>query len=68
MRLVTEESGLDFLPVRDELYDLCFPEAWEGDHRIRALLQIVRSAGFRRAIAELPGYHADETGEVDRIS
>ena len=26
---------MDFLPVREEIYDLCFPDRWEGDHRIQ---------------------------------
>ena len=31
LRLASEEAGLDFLRVREEAYDLCFPERWEGD-------------------------------------
>lgn len=68
LRLVSEEAGLDFLPVREEIYDLCFPDRWEGDHRIQALLQVVRSPSYRRALGELPGYDSAETGELHRVS
>ena len=68
LRLVSEEAGLDFLPVREEIYDLCFPERWEGDHRIQALLHVVRSPSYRRALGELPGYDSAETGELHRVS
>jgi molybdate-binding protein/transcriptional regulator with XRE-family HTH domain len=68
LRLVSEEAGLDFLPVREEIYDLCFPNRWEGDYRIQALLQVVRSPSYRRALGELPGYDSAETGELHRVS
>jgi molybdate-binding protein/transcriptional regulator with XRE-family HTH domain len=64
LRLVSEEAGLDFLHVREENYDLCIPDRWEGDHRIQALVQVVRSPAYRRALGELPGYDSAETGEI----
>lgn len=64
LRLAVEEAGLDFLPVREEAYDLCFPEALADDHRIKALLDAVRSAGYRRLLGELPGYDSAGAGEV----
>jgi molybdate-binding protein/transcriptional regulator with XRE-family HTH domain len=67
LRLVSEEAGLEFLPVREETYDLCFPDRWEGDHRIQALLHVVRSQSYRRALGELPGYDSAETGELHRV-
>jgi molybdate-binding protein/DNA-binding XRE family transcriptional regulator len=67
LRLVSEEAGLDFLSVREEIYDLCFPDQWEGDHRIQALLRVVRSQSYRRALGELPGYDSAETGELYRV-
>jgi molybdate-binding protein/transcriptional regulator with XRE-family HTH domain len=67
LRLVSEEAGLDFLPVREEIYDLCFPDRWQEDHRIQALLHVVRSRSYRRALGELPGYSSAETGELHRV-
>jgi molybdate-binding protein len=67
LRLVSEEAGLDFLGVRLEAYDLCFPARWEEDPRIQALLDVVRSASYRRTLGELPGYNSAETGELQHV-
>jgi molybdate-binding protein/transcriptional regulator with XRE-family HTH domain len=67
LRLVSEEAGLDFLQVRDEAYDLCFPDRCGDDPRIRALLDVVRSSSYRKALGQLPGYHSAETGELHRV-
>jgi molybdate-binding protein/transcriptional regulator with XRE-family HTH domain len=68
LRLVTEEAGLGFLGVREEAYDLCFPSDLEGDPRIRALLEAVRSRPYRKALGELPGYDSKETGELKQVN
>jgi molybdate-binding protein/transcriptional regulator with XRE-family HTH domain len=68
LRLVSDEAGLDFLGVREEAYDLCFPTLWEGDIRIQALLNVVRSPSYRRALGELPGYNSVESGDLQHVS
>ena len=68
LRLASEEAGLDFLAVRQESYDLCFPAQLQGDPRIQALLDVVRSAAYRRALSELPGYDSAETGELQHVT
>ena len=67
LRLACEEAGLGFLPVRKEDYDLCFPERLEGDYRIQALLQALRSPSLRAALADLPGYDSRDAGALQRI-
>lgn len=67
VRLVAEEAGLQFLPVRDEAYDLCFATAMECDPRIRALIQVVRSGSFRETLADLPGYDSARGGAVAAV-
>jgi molybdate-binding protein/DNA-binding XRE family transcriptional regulator len=67
VRLACEEAGLTFIKVRDEAYDLCFPTQLENDPRLRALLQVVRSVGFRRGLSEVPGYDCLAGGDVVRI-
>ncbi len=64
LRLPAEESGLDFLDVRRESYDLCLPSSMESDPRIQALIAAVRSPGYRRALGGLPGYDPLEAGEM----
>jgi molybdate-binding protein/transcriptional regulator with XRE-family HTH domain len=68
LRLVSEDAGLDFLGVRDEAYDLCFPAQWGEDPRIRALVDTVRSTAYRKMIAELPGYASAQSGELEYIT
>jgi molybdate-binding protein len=68
LRLVCEEAGLQFLSVREEVYELCFRAACEDDHRIRALKDAIRSASYRRLLGELPGYRPEECGELESVN
>ena len=68
VRLAAEEAGLAFLPVCQEDYDLCIPAELEGDPRVRALAETLRSSEFRTALADLPGYDSTGTGEIEHIS
>jgi molybdate-binding protein len=67
LRLVSEEAGLDFLGVRQEAYDLCFPTRWDDDPRLKALVQAVRSPAYRRSLADLPGYDSNAAGGLQRV-
>jgi molybdate-binding protein len=64
VRFSAAEAGLNFLPVRSETLDLCFPAAIQHDPRIQALVRLLRDRACRRLISELPGYDARETGEI----
>lgn len=68
VRLACEEAGLRFLKVRDEAYDLCFSSSLEGDPRLRALLQVVRSANYRKWLSDLPGFDSARAGEIHHIT
>ncbi len=67
LRLVSEEAGLGFLSVREEEYDYCYPAELEGDPRLHALVETVRSSSYRGMLGDLPGYDTAETGELERI-
>jgi molybdate-binding protein len=67
LRLVGEEASLEFLQVRSEAYDLCFPESLENDPRMRALLAALRGPRYRGQLADLSGYRA-ATGEIVPIN
>lgn len=56
--------GLDFLPVGVEEYDLVIPRRHADDERILALLEVIRSAAFRRAVDGMGGYGTERTGEI----
>ncbi len=67
LRLVGEELGLGFLAVRQEEYDLCIPAELEGEPRVQSLIGTVRSAEYRTAIGDLPGYEASHTGDLEAV-
>ena len=64
VRFSAVEANLNFLPVRSEILDLCFPAAFQHDPRIQALVRLLQARACRRLISELPGYDARETGEI----
>jgi molybdate-binding protein/transcriptional regulator with XRE-family HTH domain len=68
LRLVCAEAGLDFVALREEAYDLCYPAGAEADPRLRGLIEVVRSAAYRRLLGELPGYDSSETGEIEVVA
>lgn len=63
-RLVSQQAGLDFLPVREEEYDLCCATDDLGDPRMQALIEVIRSTEYRQLLAELPGYSTESSGEL----
>lgn len=67
LRLASEEAGLDFLPVREEAYDLCYASRDADDPRLRALVTLLRSASYRRLVGDLPGYDTADAGEVRQV-
>jgi molybdate-binding protein/transcriptional regulator with XRE-family HTH domain len=68
LRLASEEAALNFLSVRYESYDLCFPDSLKGDPRLRALTSAVRSSPYRRVLGDQPGYDTSETGALQRVT
>jgi molybdate-binding protein/DNA-binding XRE family transcriptional regulator len=67
LRLVSEEANLSFLSVRREAYDICMADSLAADPRGQMLVRVVRSAGYRRILGELPGYDVTRTGELGRV-
>jgi molybdate-binding protein/transcriptional regulator with XRE-family HTH domain len=65
VQLVADEAGLDFVPVQPESYDLCFAADLADDPRVVQLVGALQSRPFRELLADLPGYVAAETGEVE---
>jgi molybdate-binding protein/transcriptional regulator with XRE-family HTH domain len=68
LRLAAEEANLRFILVRQEAYDLCFPNDMESDPAIRALLAALRSANYRRLLKDLPGYQPIGIGTTVRVN
>ncbi len=64
VKLCAAEAGLNFLPMRTETLDFCFPTGKQHDPRIQALIRLLRSRAYRRLVSELPGYDGRYTGEL----
>ncbi len=60
--------GLDFVPVTEERYDLLIPAGFLDLPMIRALLEIIASAPFRKAVEKMGGYSCRETGQRVALS
>ncbi|MEI8288259.1 MAG: substrate-binding domain-containing protein [Verrucomicrobiota bacterium] len=67
VKFSAEEAGLNFLPLRNETLDFCFPAPLQHDARIQGLVRLVRGRAWRQLVSELPGYDARETGEIQSI-
>ena len=56
--------GMDFIPLRNEQYDLVMSvDAYESDH-MRALLSVIRDPEFKQKVDALGGYDVSSMGEV----
>jgi molybdate-binding protein/transcriptional regulator with XRE-family HTH domain len=64
LRLVCEEAGLHFLPVRQEIFELCFRAESERDPWLISLKDAVRAPAYRRQLGDLPGYDPRDCGEI----
>lgn len=67
VRLCAKEAGLEFLPMRTESLDLCFPSAPEHDPRLQALIRLLRSRAHRRLTGELPRYDSRHMGVLATV-
>jgi putative molybdopterin biosynthesis protein len=65
IKLVAE--GLDFVPVQEEAYDICYHSKLADDRRFRAFLSAIRSPAYRKLLAGLPGYDCTETGSLSSV-
>lgn len=67
VKLCAVDAGLNFLPIRTETLDFCFPASQQHDPRILALTTLLRSKTCRRMLGELPGYNSRQTGEIPTL-
>jgi len=59
--------GLDFVPVAREEYDLVFRREFFDSAAGRAVLETIRSDGFRSAVEALGGYDAGRSGTIKEL-
>ena len=56
--------GLDFIPMDREQYDLVIPNVFLDEPNIQAVLDTIRSQGFRDRVIALGGYDPSGSGEL----
>ncbi len=56
--------GLDFVPVVTEQYDLVIPAEHFDTQNVQALMEVIRSAEFKRRVESLGGYSTRLTGNT----
>ncbi|MBI2539624.1 MAG: molybdopterin biosynthesis protein, partial [Deltaproteobacteria bacterium] len=64
VRSAANALGLDFIPVGEEQYDLLFWRPFFESEKGEKLLQVIRSADFKKAVSALGGYDTHSTGEI----
>jgi len=55
---------LDFLPLYSERFDLLIPEEYATSELLAPLMDLLEDSGFRKAVAERPGYDVSSMGRV----
>lgn len=56
--------GLDFMPLREERFDLLVDRYSYFEHPFQKLLSFTRSQSFQKKLNNMPGYKTDGLGEV----
>jgi putative molybdopterin biosynthesis protein len=64
VRSAANALGLDFIPVGNEQYDLVVLRTFFGSEKGERLVQVIRSDGFKQAVAALGGYDTGRAGEI----
>jgi molybdate-binding protein/DNA-binding XRE family transcriptional regulator len=67
LRLVSEQAGLRFIPVRQEAFELCFPAPFATDVRLKKLIELVRSPQLQALFSPFPGYKLSRVVEYRAI-
>lgn len=55
---------LEFIPIKEERYDLIIPDDLMNDKRIKTLLSVVKSDKFQNEVKKLKGYNIKSSGCV----
>lgn len=57
--------SLPFVPVDVERYELVTTkEMFEKDHRIKIIIELIKSQKFKEILIHLGGYEIDQTGNI----
>ena len=62
LQAAAHQSGLDFIPLFEERYDLVLP--YEQEANLSPVLEYIQTARFRKMLASLTGYNTSHSGET----
>jgi molybdate-binding protein/DNA-binding XRE family transcriptional regulator len=68
LRLVSDEAGLRFLPIRQEIYEWCIPSGGPDEILLQALRNTIQSSSYRKLLQDLPGYDPRDCGEMQWVN
>jgi putative molybdopterin biosynthesis protein len=63
IRVAAEAYGLDFIPIREERYDLAIPQTEMESVPVRRMLDALNSRRFAREVSQLCAYDTGRMGE-----
>ena len=55
---------LEFIPLKEESFDLVIPETVLNEEYMQIILEIIRSSEFKKNIESIGGYNTNKTGEI----
>lgn len=61
---MTSLSGVDFIPLQLECYDVIIRQSDAEKPPFRALIDVITSERFRREVEALAGFRTEETGKI----
>jgi molybdate-binding protein len=67
VQTAAQRFGLNFIPLLRERYFFALRIAGLEQPHVKAVLAMLGSPAARAAIASLAGYHAAETGRIQRL-
>jgi putative molybdopterin biosynthesis protein len=64
IRVAAEAYGLNFIPIREECYELVIPGREMDSDPVVAMLDALNSRRFAREVSQLCGYDTTQMGQV----
>jgi putative molybdopterin biosynthesis protein len=64
MKMIRQVSGIDFIPLQKERYELVVKEEDMGTKQVDVMLQIIRSREFRQEFSNVDGYDTKDMGKI----
>jgi len=56
--------GLDFIPIRDEQFDMVLDQATFFEPAVQAFIEVLRSNDFHKRVAKLGNYNFKDSGKI----